>query len=269
MLFLFLSLVPFVLVESSYIDLGRSFDEKTQYWIDVQPFIFTKIIAEDKRDGTWYAQNEFKAGEHGGTHLDAPYHFFKQGWKVGDIPLSKLIVPAVLMDMSEEVKNNADFELKSNHIKKWEEDHGDLPEGAVLLIRYGWGKHYNNRNKYFGFEQMSSTRLHFPGMAADGAEYLVKHRKLVGVGVDTPSVDTGRTTIYPAHIWIQGANIYILENLDLDFELPERDFTLIVMPMKITKGTGAPCRVVAMLNSSPYLTAMMTLLLLTAATRIF
>ena len=57
-------------------------------------------------------------------------------------------------------------------------------------------------------------------MAADGAEYLVKHRKLVGVGMDTPSVDIGKTTINPAHIWLNGANMYILENLDLDTELP-------------------------------------------------
>ena len=67
------------------------------------------------------------------------------------------------MDVSEEVKNNADFELRATQIKKWEEEHGDLPEGGLLLIRYGWGKYYNNRNKYFGFEHPSGTKMHFPG----------------------------------------------------------------------------------------------------------
>ncbi|KAJ9576986.1 hypothetical protein L9F63_006423, partial [Diploptera punctata] len=214
-----------------------------------------------------YAANEFEAGEHGGTHLDAPYHFYKQGWKVGDIPLEKLIVPGVLMDVSQEVNDNADFELKADRIKKWEEDNGDLPEGAVLLIRYGWAKDYNNRRRYFGLDQ--GNRMHFPGLSADGAEYLAKKRNLAGVGVDTPSVDTGRTTINPAHIWLQGANMYIIENLNLDVGLPENDFTVVVMPMKITEGTGAPCRVVAMLNSSSHLIAMTALLLLTIGTRIF
>lgn len=37
--------------------------------------------------------NEFCAGEHGGTHFDAPYHFYKNGWTVGQVPLSNLIVP--------------------------------------------------------------------------------------------------------------------------------------------------------------------------------
>lgn len=40
-----------------------------------------------------YAANEFAAAEHGGTHLDAPYHFYKEGLHVGELPLKNLIVP--------------------------------------------------------------------------------------------------------------------------------------------------------------------------------
>lgn len=40
-----------------------------------------------------YAANEFAAGEHGGTHMDAPQHFERQGKYVADIELEKLIVP--------------------------------------------------------------------------------------------------------------------------------------------------------------------------------
>lgn len=39
-----------------------------------------------------YAMNEFCAAEHGGTHLDAPYHFYEHGWKVGEIPLDRFVV---------------------------------------------------------------------------------------------------------------------------------------------------------------------------------
>lgn len=42
-------------------------------------------------DGSWYAANSFESGEHGGTHMDAPYHFYKSGWQIGDIPLERLI----------------------------------------------------------------------------------------------------------------------------------------------------------------------------------
>ncbi|PSN48062.1 hypothetical protein C0J52_03431 [Blattella germanica] len=191
MLLLLVCALPILVQSADYIDIGRGFDEGTQYWINVQPFKFTKKDASQKPDGTWYAANEFMTAEHCGTHLDAPYHFFREGWKVGDIPVSKLIVPAVLMDMTDEVNGNPDFELKPNHIKIWEEQHGELPEDSLLLIRYGWGRYYNNRTQYFGFEPRS-PRMHFP----------------------------------------------------------DTDFTVIVMPMKITQGTGAPARVVAMINSS-------------------
>lgn len=35
--------------------------------------------------------NEFCTGEHGGTHLDAPFHFHKFGWKVAEIPIYRLL----------------------------------------------------------------------------------------------------------------------------------------------------------------------------------
>lgn len=40
-----------------------------------------------------YATNDFAAGEHGGTHMDAPYHFSATGQHIGQIPLDRLIVP--------------------------------------------------------------------------------------------------------------------------------------------------------------------------------
>lgn len=38
-----------------------------------------------------YAAKDYCSGEHGGTHLDAPYHFNKEGWRVADIPIERLI----------------------------------------------------------------------------------------------------------------------------------------------------------------------------------
>lgn len=43
-----------------------------------------------------YAVNEFCAAEHGGTHFDAPYHFYHQGLKVSEIDVSKLFAKGIL-----------------------------------------------------------------------------------------------------------------------------------------------------------------------------
>ncbi|XP_041989093.1 kynurenine formamidase-like [Aricia agestis] len=76
-----------------FIDLTYPFDAETIYWPNTRSFEFTKKDEGYYEDGSWYAANEFAAGEHGGTHIDAPYHFDAQGKQVGDIPLEKLIVP--------------------------------------------------------------------------------------------------------------------------------------------------------------------------------
>lgn len=92
-LFLFLCFVTFSYSElTKPIDLTWNFENDTLYWRGVQPFIFTKEFTKHQ-DGWFYSVNEFCAGEHGGTHLDAPYHFAENGVKVGQIPFETLIVP--------------------------------------------------------------------------------------------------------------------------------------------------------------------------------
>ncbi|XP_069674058.1 isatin hydrolase-like [Periplaneta americana] len=257
LLLVLLCCAPLAWADPEYVDLGRAFDNKTLYWIDSTVFKFTKKVARSNVDGTWYAANEFMAAEHGGTHLDAPHHFSKNGWKVGDIPLDRLIVPAVLMDMRSEVANQPDFDLLPQHISDWEEEHGEIPDDSVVLIRYGWGIYYNNRTRYFGFEK-HGRNMHFPGLSRE----LATRGTLVGVGTDTPSVDAGKSVTYRPHVHLQTTNMYVLENLDLEHDnMPERDFTLWVMPMKIAEGTGAPCRVIAVLNFSPSVETSFSLIL--------
>jgi kynurenine formamidase len=80
---------------------------------------------------------------------------------------------------------------------------------------------------------------------------MAKSGKVVGVGVDTPSIDRGINKEFIAHQVLTAANIYLMENLALtDAGLPPRGFQLIIMPMKITNGTGAPLRIVAQPVSS-------------------
>lgn len=80
---------------------------------------------------------------------------------------------------------------------------------------------------------------------------MVKSGKVVGVGVDTASIDPGRNTEFIAHQILNGANIYLMENLALaNVNLPAKNFQLVIMPMKITEGTGAPMRIIAYPSNS-------------------
>lgn len=75
----------------SPVDLSHAFDENTINWDKNVSFQLINRVAQQVSDSIFYAKNDFIGAEHGGTHLDAPYHFNKNGWKVADIPLDYLI----------------------------------------------------------------------------------------------------------------------------------------------------------------------------------
>lgn len=195
-------------------------------------------------DNIFYAKNDFIGAEHGGTHLDAPYHFNRNGWKVADIPLDYLISSGVLVDLSDLVgKYGDDFQLQPEHLIEWETKYGKIPNDAIMLISFGWSCKYTNRTRYFG---ATNPPYSFPGISPQAAEWIVHSGRIRGVGVDTPSMDYGKTNTFPSHTILYRANLFGLENVNLcHVNLPAQGFDLIVLPMKIRKGTGAPCRIIA------------------------
>lgn len=233
------------------IDLGFGLDDKTQYWPGTQRYNITLKTAQKDVDGIpWYATNTYEASEHVGTHVDAPYHFSEDGWKIGEIPLQRFFVPGLLIDVSDKVQDN-DFELQPEHITAWESENGSIPKASVVLFRFGWSSlHYDNRTAYMGFGTSNSSELNFPGLSKKAAEY-VRAKGVYGVGIDTPSIDPGKNVFFEAHQTLLGAQIYGIENLKLEKDvLPARGFMLHIMPSKITHGTGAPCRVMAFLDNN-------------------
>ncbi|KAJ8923339.1 hypothetical protein NQ315_001897 [Exocentrus adspersus] len=224
------------------VDLTWDFDNNTSYWSGVQPFSYTKRVENEER-GYWYASGEFCSGEHGGTHIDAPYHFFKYGWKVGDIPAKKTDCKwyvGVLLDLRNETAN-----LEMQHLEEWENINGPFENASVLLIKFGRSKYWNNKTQYFEID--GNNRYNFPGVSKGAAEWLANSGKFFGVGLDTPSVDPGNCKDFIAHRILNGKQMYVLENVKLIEKIPPKGFTLLVMPMKLREGSGAPVRVMAVL----------------------
>ena len=102
-------------------------------------FGLTEISHYDERGPAWY-WNDIVTGEHTGTHFDAPVHWVtgQDGEDVAQVPVTRLIAPAVVLDFSAEAAADPDFLLEIEHVKQWEAEHGPLPEGGWLLYRTGW-----------------------------------------------------------------------------------------------------------------------------------
>lgn len=137
--------------------------------------------------------------------------------------------------------HGANTTLQVHHLENWVREHGKIPSKSVVLVKFNWSQFYNNETKYLG----SPTPL-FPGISKEAAEWLGNSTAdIVGVGVDTPSVDPGYANIYPTHQVLGKHQMYGLENVKLIESLPAKGFKLFVMPMYIKTGTGAPLRLIA------------------------
>lgn len=235
-------------IASEIIDLTHTFNKKTIYWPTARPFHLEKIFWGYTTKGYYYSVNAFSAPEHGGTHLDAPIHFAKARWTVEKIPVKRFVGKAVVIDVKEKAQKNTDYLIRKEDITAWEERERLIGPDDIVLFNTGWARYWGNKKKYLGTDIFGDTlNMHFPGISVEAAKYLVSKR-VKGVGLDTPSLDNGPSQHFKAHRILLGANIYGLENVANINRLPARGATLYVAPMKIAKGTGAPTRILAIID---------------------
>ncbi|XP_060522532.1 kynurenine formamidase-like [Cylas formicarius] len=234
---------------SKVIDLTWEYDANTLYWPGVARFSFTKVTEGEER-GFWYAMKEFCTGEHGGTHLDAPYHFNKEGWKVAEIPVDRLVGKGTTIDLADESEHSGKElkKLEVSHLENWESVNGPFEPGSILLVDFGRAKYWRE-NAFKYLESDDRQTFNTPGLSDEAARWIASSGKFYGIGLDAPSVDPGNSTTMMVHRILAKEQIFNLENVNLTKKLPAKNFTIIVAPMKIADGTGAPVRIFAIVNS--------------------
>ena len=231
------------------VDLTHTFDDKTIYWpTSPAAFELKRLHFGPSDAGYFYSANTFCTPEHGGTHLDAPIHFAERGPAVDQIPLERLIGPAVVIDVARAAAADPDYRLSLEDVRAWERRQGPVPSGAIVLLRSGWSARWPDRKRYFGDDAAgAASHLHFPSYGEEAARYLVETRKAGALGVDTASIDYGPSKDFIVHRVANGAGVPGLENLAHLDALPERGAWIVALPMKIGGGSGAPLRAVAFL----------------------
>ena len=233
--------------ESKLVDLTHAFDDKAIYWPTAKSFTWEKESWGRNAQGDWYTAGRYSASEHGGTHLDAPIHFAEGKQTVDQIPIDKLVGPAIVIDVSAAVATDRDYRLSPADVSAWEAKHGRIPSGSIVLVHTGWGKFWGDKKAYLGTDKAGDTsNLHFPGISKEAAALLAE-RKVDAVGLDTPSLDHGPSRDFAAHRAFAAANVYGLENVANLDRLPPIGATLIALPMKIKGGTGGPTRIIAII----------------------
>ncbi|GFV53046.1 isatin hydrolase [Trichonephila clavipes] len=177
--------------------------------------------------------------------MDAPAHFSKNGITIDQIPLSRLVAPAAVVDITAKANDDPDAEATVQDLQQWESTTGQSLNETILLLRSGWGKKWGDREAFFGTAGDDPTQLHHPGLAPDAARWLVENRNVFGIGVDTLSFDQGPSITKEVHQILLGHGLFGIENMANMEQLPIYGATLYVMPMKVGDASGAPTRVIA------------------------
>ncbi len=240
---------PEVVAGWRMVDLSHGYGGDTLYWpTDTTGFRLETLAEGQTPGGYFYAARQFATAEHGGTHLDAPFHFADGGATVESIPLERLVLPGIVLDVSQSAAADPDYLVTPDDVLAWEENHGRVPKGSAVLVRTGWAARWPDALAYLGDDTPGETgNLHFPGIGEAAARLLVEERGVGLLGIDTASVDYGQSTDFIVHRIGAAADVPNLENVADLSSLPPSGFLLAALPMKIAGGTGAPVRIVALI----------------------
>lgn len=230
------------------VDLTHSFNAKTLYWPTATTAFTLQQLAFGPTPGGWfYSSYAYAAPEHGGTHLDAPIHFSKDGLTADRIPVEQFIGPAVVIDVTAKAAKDADYRLTRDDVIAWERANGPIPRGAMVVLRTGWAQRWPHAKTYLGDDTPGdASQLHFPSYGEDAARLLVMDRKVAALGADVASIDYGASKDFIVHQVAARSGVLGLENLANVGVLPLKGATIIALPMKIENGSGGPLRAIAL-----------------------
>jgi kynurenine formamidase len=209
---------------------------------DGQPGIAMERVGDFKANG--YNIFRWHLIEHAGTHLDAPIHFSEAGITAEKIAAPTLVAPLAVVDVAVKAAANADYLVIREDLAAWERQHGRLPDNCCVAMNSGWARYAGDAGKFVGKD--SAGVMHFPGFSAEAADWLIKQRKVVGIAVDTLSLDHGPSKDFKTHLaWLPSGR-WGLENVANLDQVPASGATLVVGLAKIKDATGGAARLLAL-----------------------
>lgn len=213
-------------------------------------FELEEISKYDDRGPAWY-WNNFRTGEHTGTHFDAPIHWVTGKGKpdISTVPVSAFVAPAVVIDVVDRVREDPNFLIERSDLDAFQEEHGEFPDGGWLLCRTGWSA----RTTQEEMVNNTDTGPTSPGMSVDCARWVAEDSVLQGIGVETIGTDAGAAHSFdppfPCHSFFLGASKYGLAQLQNLDRLPATGAVVVASPLKIVTGSGSPVRVLALIET--------------------
>jgi len=164
--------------------------------------------------------SEITLSPHTGSHTDAPLHYDASGKSIAEVPLDVYLGPCRVIHALDSGEL-----IEPRHV---EQRLHDIPE-RVLLRTYRTAP-------------VASWDPHFTAIAPDTIDLLHQFGVRL-IGIDTPSLDPEQSKSLESHQRVRAHRMAILEGIVLD-EVPEGDYELIALPLKIAGCDASPVRAV-------------------------
>jgi arylformamidase len=170
-----------------------------------------------QRDHGQYLISDLRMNSHSGTHIDAPVHYLKRGDTIDTLPLSRLVGPCRVLDVSQ-----AGSKIRASDIQ------GRVDGISRILLKTA-------------FSSCTTFLEDYPSLTRDAAHYLIKHN-VECVGIDSFSIEAFICD-GSVHRELLGNGCVIIELLDLS-AIEERDYTMVALPLRLSGLDGSPARVI-------------------------
>ena len=108
--------------------------------------------------------------------------------------------------------------------------HGEIPLGSVVMV----------------LTNSTKDATPSPGYSSDAAKFLIEGREVVGLGIDSPSIDSGSSHNRPVHQYALSRSAYVLENVANLDRAPAVGGMVMVAPPKLQDRANAPVRILAL-----------------------
>ena len=197
-----------------WVELSHIVSKDTPHWSGY-PEITSKVSLQMDDDIQNVIAMEYTVVGQYGTHIDAPFHFWKDGKKLHELDSKKtMVLKLCVIDVSKKVAENADYGLTVDDILAWEAEYGTIPVGSFVAMRSDWSK----REGTAFANADADGNPHYPGWSLEALKLLLEDRDVAGVGHEPPDTDPpGAGNGWAGELYILKQNkfqIEVMKNLD-------------------------------------------------------
>jgi kynurenine formamidase len=239
-----------VFSKARYIDLTHTVHPTSVVW---KGFGFSKFEpASDPATGERYTYDKagFEATKYTfatdqlGTQLDPPAHWAPEYPSIDELPATYALRPLVVISIVSQVKKKADYKLTVADIKAWEQDHGKIPAGSVVMVRSDWSKKWTNNPEK---AKTLAADPKFPGVSLDALKFLHLQRHILFHGHEP--LDTDNSPDLAGESWLMHHGYTQAEGVNNLDDVPQTGCLLSIGYPKFKGGLGGYARYVAICPS--------------------